>query len=110
MNMFASLAVPLRHRPGDANGPIARLRRDEPRPGRGKRSDVAHDNPWALTTKQARIMDLLVGLKKMPEICADLCVEAKAIESHTLVVRKKMSVATTLQAALLWDRWRRSQA
>lgn len=66
-------------------------------------------NPWKLPPRQAQIMDLLanVGCNKL--IARSLGIDHRTVETHVYRALRRMECENRTQAAVLWDRWARTQ-
>lgn len=67
-------------------------------------------NPWKLSDRQEQIMDLMVecGCNKL--IARRLDIPVRTLENHVARAIARMDVGNRMQAAIRWDRYRRSNA
>jgi DNA-binding CsgD family transcriptional regulator len=73
---------------------------------KGKAAGRAH-NPWGLVASEARVMDAVVAHFTQDCVARALGLTRNTVSTHLDAVRTKMECNTTLQAALIWDRYRR---
>lgn len=104
---FAGLMNPLRDRP-------AILRRKEPRKKPEKRAQRTptwpKEDPWWLTPAERRLMPMIVEGMSAKEIAALLDLSHRTVEVLVARLRKRMDARSNVVAAVLWDRWTRSNA
>jgi DNA-binding CsgD family transcriptional regulator len=109
MNVFADLARPLVHRPGDAD-PIPERK---PRPARIRPEPNVFPvvaNPWRLTPIECEVMRRATLLQTYQEVGDALNRSPKTIEAHSQRARAKMAAKNLLHAVLIWDRHFRGAA
>ena len=74
------------------------------RPPRKKRD---YANPWRLTPAETKVIEAWIENGEAKQAAVAIGVSYKTIEGHSLSIRKKMAVPTTLLAVLAYDRWNR---
>jgi hypothetical protein len=74
-----------------------------------KVAPVKLTNPWRLTLGEVDVMDAILVADDVQDAAAKLRIALPTMRSHTSGVRKKMGVASTIRAAVLWDRWRQGE-
>jgi DNA-binding NarL/FixJ family response regulator len=65
-------------------------------------------NPWGLTKREQAVLSALCEHGSMRAAGAALHVTYKTVESHGVIIRKKMSCVNTLTMVLVWDRFVRN--
>lgn len=107
MNVFADLGRPIVNRPGDPvlAGP-RKPKRVRAAPVLSK-APPAEPNPWGLSSMQCAVMKGIVNDKNSTAIGAEMGVSHKTIEAHLARAKEKMGATSTVQAALIWDRYTR---
>ena len=101
MNVFESLAMTMRERPGHAYTESVKWK--------GTRRQMGYDNPWDLTPGEETVIRALVETGGSSASAESLGLSTRTVENHLRAIRLKMGADTTLQAALRWDRGERSK-
>lgn len=109
MNPFAGL-LPLADRPC-VLAPVAARPKKPSKPQKAVKHRRAVEyvpNPFELTPSEYSVLPLLVQGYSTNEIGAALGISGKTVERHTHSARRKMNARSTLQVAVLYDRWVRA--
>lgn len=102
MNMFASLAEPMLDRPCVVSiKPVLKVVRIK-RP-------QAPQTPWGLTASQCKVMPLITAGLTAKEIGQAMGLSERTIENHMRQLRVRMNARSNVVAAVMWDRWKRSE-
>jgi DNA-binding NarL/FixJ family response regulator len=68
-------------------------------------------NPWKLPPRQVEVLTLLTGhgngCNKI--IARAMGIDPRTVEEHMRRALKKMGATNRVQAAIMWDRWDRTQ-
>ena len=68
------------------------------------------NNPWNLTERQVEVLDALVEEgEHSAGIAAHLGISSKAVDTHLTRSYEAMGARSRVDAALMWDRWKRGQ-
>lgn len=65
-------------------------------------------NPWNITPRQAEILQALAEHGERKLIARELGISPMTVKVHVAEAISRMGVGTTVQAAVKWDRWKRS--
>lgn len=66
--------------------------------------------PWNLTPRQVQVLDALIEEgEHSTGIAAQLGISSKAVDTHLTRCYGAMGARSRVDAALMWDRWKRGQ-
>lgn len=109
MNVFASLAEPLRCRPGDAleekpkratqSRPYVRLRPN---------AFPQRPNPWRLTGADCEMLTRMANGEEVEEIAEALNIHPRTIKTRIARACQKTGALNRLHLVVMWDRFNRS--
>lgn len=68
-----------------------------------------HGNPWNLTPRECEVLELCIEGAASHAVGSALGIAPKTVEQHCHSVSKKMRASNRLQAAVLYDRWKRGK-
>lgn len=106
MNMFATLAEPMRCRPGDY---IPAQPKPKAEPAERRPRKKAPPNPWRLPYGQCAVLDALVLYGSNQEVARVLRISKKTVSCHIELAKHRMGVGTRMLAVLEWDRFTRGR-
>lgn len=114
MNPWQDVGRELKDRPGT---PVHETHLPAAKPagasyGAPRRKDCRfpdYPNPWGLAPSHCACMLLVVQDLTTKEIAAKLGMMPKTVDAHFERIRASMGTRTRLQAAVLWDRFTRSE-
>ena len=103
MNPFAALTDELVERPGH-NYTVSMESKGRPVPGRAPTVNVplAQPNPWKLTAMQCASIERFGRGQSCKLIGREFGLSFKTIENHLAIVRHRMEVNTSVEAAVKW--------
>ena len=64
----------------------------------------------ALSQRQREVLDAYIIHGEQKDIAAALCISLQTVKNHVSHILDKLDCASSLQAVILYDRWRREQA
>lgn len=66
-------------------------------------------NPWKLTPRQSEVLDVLTEEgESNKEIAKRLGIQEQGVKCHMIRICGRMGARGRVDAALMWDRWRRA--